>query len=170
MPIPTRRLDDVAEIAHMDFLKIDVQGSERDVLTHGRRKLAETVAVQTEMSFIPLYENQPTFGEMDILMRELGFLPHCFAEMKVWPLAPTVVGGDPHKGLRQLLEADLVYVRDFRRASNMTMEQWKHLALIAHHCFGSVDLVARCLNMLIELGALPADAGQRYFSSLGKPN
>jgi FkbM family methyltransferase len=170
IPVSTKRLDDVSEIAHMDFLKMDIQGSERDVLNHGRAKLAQTVAVQTEVSFITLYENQPTFGEMDLLMRELGFLPHCFAEVKVWPLAPTIVSGKPNKGLRQLLEADLVYVRDFTRAQNMSAEQWKHLALIAHHCYGSVDLAARCLNMLAELGALPADASERYLSSLGKPN
>ena len=166
LPVSTKRLDDVAEIAHMDLLKMDIQGSEREVLEHARVKLAATVAVQTEVSFIPLYQDQPTLGEMDMRMRELGFLPHCFAEVKVWPLAPTIVSGKPNKGLRQLLEADMVYVRDFTRAANMSAEQWKHLALIAHHCYGSVDLAARCLNMLAELGALPADASQRYLSSL----
>ena len=168
--VPTKRLDDVAEIAHMDFLKMDVQGGERDVLAHGRTKLADTVAIQTEVSFITLYENQPTIGEMDMELRALGFIPHCFAELKVWPLAPTIVSGQPNKGLRQLLEADLVYVRDFTRAKSMSVEQWKHLALIAHHCYGSVDLAARCLNMLAELGGVPAGASERYLSSLGKPN
>lgn len=166
LPVSTHRLDEIAEIAHMDFLKMDIQGAERDVLTHGRAKLAETVAVQIEVSFITLYEGQPTLGEMDVMMRELGFLPHCFAEMKIWPLAPTIVSGQPNKGLRQLLEADLVYVRDFTRAQNMTADQWKHLALIAHHCYGSVDLAARCLNMLAELGAVPANASEIYLSSL----
>ena len=168
--VPTKRLDDVAEIAHMDFLKMDIQGSECDVLAHGRVKLAEAVAVQTEVSFITLYENQPTIGEMDRELRGLGFIPHCFAEMKVWPLAPIIVSGQPNKGLRQLLEADMVYVRDFTRADGMSGEQWKHMALIAHHCCGSVDLAARCLNMLAELGAVPAGASERYLSSLGKPN
>lgn len=171
IPVATHRLDDVAEIANMDFLKMDIQGCEREVLMHGRRKLAQTVAVQTEVSFVPLYKNQPSFGEMDLLMRELGFLPHCFADLKVWPLAPTVVSGQPNRGLRQLLEADMVYVRDFTRAGNMSAEQWKHLALIAHHCYRSADLAARALNMLAELGAVPADASERYLSSLGrKPN
>jgi hypothetical protein len=171
-PVATHRLDDIAEVAQMDFLKMDIQGCERDVLAHGRAKLAGAVAVQTEVSFITLYKDQPTLGEMDVMMRELGFLPHCFAEMKIWPLAPTVISGQPNRGLRQLLEADLVYVRDFTRAKNMTAEQWKHLALIAHHCYGSVDLAARCLNMLAELGAVPADASQAYLSSLStrKPN
>ena len=169
--ISTRRLDDIAEIAHMDFLKMDIQGSERMVLLNGKAKLADTVAIQTEMSFVPLYKNQPVFGDMDLLLRELGFLPHCFAELKVWPLAPTVVADQPNRGLRQVLEADMVYVRDFTRAGNMSPEQWKHLALIAHHCYRSVDLVVRALNMLAELGAVPAGTSDRYLSSFGrKPN
>jgi len=171
IPVQTRRLDDIAEVAPPDFLKMDIQGSERDVLEHGREKLAGAVAIQTEMSFIPLYQGQPTLGEMDALLRRMGFLPHCFAEMKVWPLAPLVAGGQPNRGLRQLLEADMVYVRDFTRAANMTPEQWKHLALIAHHCYGSADLALRCINMLMELGALPQGSGQRYLDSLPrKPN
>ena len=171
MPVSTRRLDDITEIANMDFLKMDIQGCERDVLLHGKNKLAETIAIQTEMSFVPLYQHQPVFGEMDMLLRELGFLPHCFAELKVWPLAPTIVGGQPNRGLRQLLEADMVYVRDFTRASNMSAEQWKHLALVAHHCYRSADLAARALNMLAELKAVPADASEHYLASLGrKPN
>lgn len=171
IPVSTRRLDDIAEIANMDFLKMDIQGCEREVLAHGQRKLANAVAIQTEVSFVPLYKDQPTLGQMDLTLRELGFLPHCFADVKVWPLAPTVVSGQPNRGLRQLLEADMVYVRDFTRAGNMSAEQWKHLALIAHHCYRSADLAARALNMLAELGVVPADGSERYLSSLGrKPN
>jgi FkbM family methyltransferase len=169
-PISTKRLDDITEIAHMDFLKMDVQGSELDVLTHGRNKLAETVAVQSEVSFITLYEGQPSFGEIDLMLRGLGFIPHCFAAIKIWPLAPTIVSGQPNRGLRQLLEADLVYVRDFTRARNMSADQWKHLALIGHHCYGSVDLAARCLSMLAELGAVGGDARGRYLSSFPRPD
>jgi len=105
---------------------------------------------------------------MDLLMRAMDFLPHCFAEMKVWPLAPTLVSGKNNIGLRQLLEADLVYVRDFTHAANVAPQQWKHLALIAHHCYGSFDLAVRCLNMLIELGALPTDRVDDYVASLAR--
>ena len=42
----------------------------------------------------------------------------------------------------------------------------RHLAMEAL----SVDLAARCLNMLAELGAVPAGASQRYLSAVGKPN
>jgi FkbM family methyltransferase len=166
IPVTTRKLDDIAEIAQMDFLKMDVQGAEREVLAHGRAKLRDTVAIQTEVSFVPLYHGQPCFGEMDLALRELGFLPHSVIGTKIWPLSPMVVGNEPNRGIRQLLETDMVYVRDFSKPGNMSAEQWKHLALIAHHCYGSYDLALKAIISLMELGAVPADASKRYLASL----
>ena len=166
IPVATRKLDDIAEIAALDFLKMDVQGAEREVLAHGHAKLKDTVVIQTEVSFVPLYKNQPSFGDMDLALRALGFLPHSVTGTKLWPIAPMVVGNEPNRGIRQLLETDMVYVRDFSRPGNMTAEQWKHLALIAHHCYGSYDLALKALVTLMELGAAPPDASRRYLTSL----
>ena len=170
IPVTTRKLDDIAEIAHLDFLKMDIQGAEREVLAHGRAKLEESVVIQTEVSFVPLYQGQPVLGEMDLALRELGFLPHCVTGTKIWPIAPMVVGDAPNRGIRQLLETDMVYVRDFSRPGNMSAEQWKHLALVAHHCYGSYDLVLKAILTLIGMGALPEGANSRYLASLRKPN
>ena len=169
IPVTTRKLDDIAQITQLDFLKMDVQGAEREVLAHGRTKLADTVVIQTEVSFVPLYQGQPVFGEIDLALRELGFLPHCVTGTKIWPIAPMVVGDTPNRGIRQLLETDMVYVRDFSRPGNMSAEQWKHLALIAHHCYGSYDLALKAILTLIEMGAVPDGANKRYLASLRKP-
>ena len=170
IPVTTRKLDDVAEIAHLDFLKMDVQGAERTVLAHGRAKLADTVMIQTEVSFVPLYQGQPVFGEIDLALRELGFLPHCVTGTKIWPISPMVVGDQPNRGIRQLLETDMVYVKDFSRPQNMSAEQWKHLALVAHHCYGSYDLALKAIVTLIEMGAVPDGSNKRYLASLRKPH
>ena len=170
IPVTTRKLDDIAQITQLDFLKMDVQGTEREVLAHGRTKLADTVVIQTEVSFVPLYQGQPVFGEIDLALRELGFLPHCVTGTKIWPIAPMVVGDTPNRGIRQLLETDMVYVCDFSRPGNMSAEQWKHLALIAHHCYGSYDLALKAILTLIEMGAVPDGANKRYLASLRKPN
>jgi len=164
--VKTRKLDDIAEIAAMDFLKMDVQGAEREVLAHGQAKLKDTVVIQTEVSFVPLYKDQPSFGDMDLALRGLGFLPHSVSGTKIWPIAPMVVGDAPNRGIRQLLETDMVYVRDFTEADGMSAEQWKHLALVAHHCYGSYDLALKAILALMQLGAVPADANRRYLSSL----
>ena len=172
IPVATRKLDDIAEVTQMDFLKMDVQGAESEVLAHGRAKLRDTVVIQTEVSFVPLYKDQPCFGEMDLALRQLGFLPHSVTGTKIWPLSPMVVGNEPNRGIRQLLETDMVYVRDFSRPENMSAEQWKHLALIAHHCYGSYDLTLKAIVNLMALGAVAPDAGKRYLASLParKPN
>ena len=170
IPVTTRKLDDVAEVAHLDFLKMDVQGAERAVLAHGRAKLADTVVIQTEVSFVPLYQGQPVFGEIDLALRELGFLPHCVTGTKIWPISPMVVGDQPNRGIRQLLETDMVYVKDFSRPQNMSSEQWKHLALVAHHCYGSYDLALKAIVTLIEMGAVPDGSNKRYLASLRKPH
>jgi len=164
--VRTRRLDDIDEIENIDFLKIDIQGAELQVFGSGQQKLAKTVFVQTEVSFVPLYKEQPTFGVIDTTLHGMGFIPHCFAGVKQWPIAPTVIDGNPRKPLLQLLEADLVYVRDFSSPENMTGEQWKHLAMIAHHCYGSIDLVMHAIISATKIGALKSNAAHRYSNLL----
>lgn len=87
-PIDTVRLDEISEIAQLDFLKIDAQGSELSVFRGGRKKLGAAVAVQTEVSFIPLYEGQPVYGEIDGELRGLGFVPHAFVNIMRRLIAP----------------------------------------------------------------------------------
>ena len=164
-PTGTKRLDDIAEIAHLDFLKIDVQGSELSIFKHGARRLGDAVAVQTEISFMPLYKRQPLFGEVDQELRRLGFVPHAFAGITRAMIAP-LAGDNPYAALNQLLEADIVYVRDFTQPDRMQSEQLKHLAIIAHHCYRSFDLAACCIEKLAERGAIAKDAVQRYVSLL----
>jgi FkbM family methyltransferase len=169
IPVSTRRLDDISEVKALDFLKIDVQGSELAVFTNGRHKLSTAVAVQTEVSFLPLYERQPIFGEIDLELRAQGFVPHAFFDVKQWMIAPLIMD-DPHAALNQLLEADIVYVRDFTRPDKMSTEQLKHLALIAHHCYGSWDLATTCIHHLTARGAGPADSIPRYLTLIRQPN
>ncbi|HVV81305.1 MAG TPA: FkbM family methyltransferase [Pseudolabrys sp.] len=167
--IATRRLDDIAEIESLDFLKIDVQGSELAVFRGGRERLSRAVAIQTEVSFIALYEGQPTFGDIDVELRQMGFVPHAFAGVKKWAIAPVSMPKNQNSStLNQLLEADIVYVRDFSRDDAMNAEQLKHLALIAFHCYRSFDLAANCVRRLVALGAVPADALARYVALIGK--
>ena len=153
--LATRRLDDIAEIEELDFLKIDIQGSELAVFKHGRQRLAKAVAVQTEVSFVPLYKNQPVFGDVDLELRSLGFVPHMFAAINRKMIAP-MLGPDAAAALNQVVEADVVYVRDFIEADAMASEQLKHLAMIAHHCYGSFDLAVNCIHHLAARRADPS--------------
>lgn len=163
--VMTRRLDDIMEIEFLDFLKMDIQGAELSVIQNGHQRLKTAVAVQVEVSFIPLYEYQPPFGEIDLELRRLDFLPHCFAAIKSWPTA-TLAAKTPDLGAtKQLLEADILYVRDFTKPERMTSEQLKHLAIVAHHCYGSFNLAANCIHNLAGRNAVRASAAQLYIAA-----
>jgi FkbM family methyltransferase len=166
LPIQTHRLDDLDEVKDVDFLKIDIQGGELSALVHGRMKLGSAVAVQTEMQFVNLYEGQPSYWEIDQELRSQGFIPHAFQQLKKWPIGPLIFGNNPTLPLNQILEADVVYVRDFVRSDGVSDEQLKHLAVVAHHCYKSFDLAGRCVAILERRGALGFGSLQRYISIL----
>jgi hypothetical protein len=166
VPVATRRLDDIEEVAEIDFLKTDVQGAELAVFRSGKAKLANAVAIHTEVSFVTLYRGQPSFGDVDVELRAQGFLPHCFTHIKPWPVAPAVINGDPRTALRQLLEADVVYARDISKPEAMSDEQLKQLAIIVDHCYGSFDLALRCVMLLEQRGAVKPGAEGAYMASV----
>jgi len=148
LQVQSRRLDDIEGLAPIDFLKMDVQGAELMVLQHGALKLEACVAIQLEVSFVPLYEDQPAFGEIDGWMRAHGFLPHCFVDLKRWSIAPTIRDGDFRRPFNQLLEADIVYVRDPATYAGLESEQLARLGHIALLCYRSPDLAAHILSVL----------------------
>jgi FkbM family methyltransferase len=89
--VPLHRLDSVAsEILRPTdtaFLKIDVQGFEKQVLAGGNSTVSDRcVGMQLELSFLPLYEGGMLIREALDLAYSLGFtltgLRPCFTDMR----------------------------------------------------------------------------------------
>jgi len=140
------------------------------VLQNGVSKLKDCVAIQLEVSWTCLYEGQPSFGEVDVWMRTQGFTPHCMLELKRWSIKPTLFDNNPRITGNQLLESDIVYVRDPLRLDLFSVEQLKKMATITHYCLQSIDL---CVFVLLELeqrGSLPEGAHEHYLTRLGEFN
>jgi hypothetical protein len=116
----TRRLDDIEEVDAVDFLKMDVQARNYRFCKMEKRRLSKTAAAQVEVSFIPIYKDQPVFGEIDLELR--GLVPHAFAPVNQRMIAP-MRANDVYAGLNQLIEADVIYVRDFTKLDAMDVEQ-----------------------------------------------
>lgn len=141
--IPTVRLDDVPEISDCDLLKIDVQGAELDVLRHGQRVLSNATVVIAEAEFVPLYEGQPLFADLDIFMRSLGFRFVGFLAVgcNAWRAAPF---GD-HPGY--LTWADAVYVASDERLKELGSGKILKAFLIAHHILRNNGCAAHLLAL-----------------------
>lgn len=163
----TVRLDDLEEVGSIDWLKIDIQGGELRVFEHGERRLADTLVIQTEVNFVPLYEGQPLFADIDAWMREHGFMLHALLEQRRRLYAPLQVNNQIHEGLNQLTTADAVYVPSLDRLEKLTADELGKLAIILHAAYGSHDLALRVL-MIRDLKNKQNKA-ESFLVSLGLP-
>lgn len=75
--IDIRRLDDLADDLSLTtpiVAKIDVQGSELDVFEGGATTFRRCAALIVELSYFPLYEEQPLFDAVYERLKSLGFV------------------------------------------------------------------------------------------------
>jgi len=164
--VMTRRMDDVPGLPSLDFVKLDIQGAELTVLKNGSAKLRDCLAIQLEVSFVCLYENQPPFGELDLWMRSQGYLPHRFLDVKRWSIALTVFGGDFRAPGNQLLESDIVYIRNPLALEELSNLQLAKFAALSHYCFRSPDLCVHILLELVRRGELDGSVQEDYYNFL----
>ena len=100
--VPLRRLDDVLPSDNSSrriFLKLDVQGYESQVLAGATQLLSQTLAVQLEMSLLPLYKGETLMPEICAMMAHNGF--------ELWDLEPSF--RNPTTG--RLLQIDGIFTR-----------------------------------------------------------
>ena len=166
--IKTTKLDDVSELPLIDFAKMDIQGAELTVLKNGTEKLKDCLALQLEVSYISLYEKQPSFGEIDLWMRSQGFVPHCFLDVKRWSIYPTIFNNNFRTPGNQLLESDIVYIKDPLKLHLLSDDQLKKIAIISHYCFQSVDLSGFVFLELEKRNIVPKDSYKQYITNVKK--
>lgn len=61
------------EIGEIDFIKLDTQGTELDILLGSINSLKSVLAVEIEVEFVEIYEGQPLFSDILIFMNKNGF-------------------------------------------------------------------------------------------------
>ncbi len=143
--IPTVRLDDVDEIEKIDYLKIDIQGGELEVFRNGANRLQDCLVIQTEVEFLPMYEGQPLFSEVELYLRELGFTFHRFVPLVSRIIQPMLLNNDIYGQLSQATYADAVFIKDFTKFDQLTSRQLKTIALILNDIYESFDIALRAL-------------------------
>jgi FkbM family methyltransferase len=129
-------LDQVCQsegINDIDFLQIDVQGADLQVLKGASQTLDRTIlAVQIEVEFSHLYRHQPLFADVDTFLRKQEFTLFDFS-VAYRLRARSPIQSSQRSG--QLLWGDAIYFRDFIREEYSsplkTPEQILKLACIA---------------------------------------
>ena len=146
--VSTVRLDDIEELGNVDFLKLDVQGGELDVLEGAEQVLGDTLVVFTEVEFVEMYEGQPLFGDVDRHLRNKGFRFNGFNGIATRAYAPMLINNNPDDGLQQPLWADVWYIRDPSTYGEVSTEQLIMLAVMMHELRGSYDLALHIFGIV----------------------
>jgi len=75
--VPTMTINDWAAqhaIDHVDFLKLDVQGYELNIIKSCQRMLATVKIILTEVEFVSAYQNQYLYAEVKLWLETHGFI------------------------------------------------------------------------------------------------
>lgn len=141
----THRLDDIPEAADADFMKLDVQGAEVDVLNGAEKMLNTVTVIHTEVEFVPMYKGQPLFAEVDQRMRQAGFSLLKIAAVAGRTFQPIVANQDPNQMISQMLWAEAVYAKDFMKLDLLTPEKLLRMAVILHVVYQAFDFAHHAL-------------------------
>lgn len=162
--VDTARLDDVPETAGVDLVKIDIQGAELMALANAPQRLGTALVVQTEVEFVPMYRDQPLYGDIERLLRGHGFLLHKFESLVSRVVKPMLLGGNIRAGFSQILWTDAIFVRDPTKLDALDNGQLLRTAILLHECWGSVDLA---LHFLLAHDQRSGGAlGPRYLQAI----
>lgn len=133
-----------------DFLKVDTQGSELEILTGARTTLEQDVQiVEVEVEFTPLYQAQPLFAEVDQFLRGAGFhLQDLGNFLYMKPRSQAGVGGV--KG--QLVSADALYFKELTAETARMTEGTLRAVLLGYVAYGYPDKALVLLQQLSAAG------------------
>src|SRR5476649_3002680 len=116
------------------------------VFSHAESRLKDALIIQTEVEFLSMYVGQPLFSEVEMFLRQRGFMLHRFFPVVSRVIRPLLVGDDIRAGLSQVFWADAIFIRDITRLELLSDQQLLSMAVIAHDCYQSLDLVLHLLT------------------------
>jgi len=137
-------------LEYIDYIKLDTQGSELDILRGGADILKTVRALEIEVEFNPIYSGQHLFSDVDIFMRENGFA--------LWKLTNMVHYYDQNNDLPPVGK-DTIYYGDY-----CTQEFTKHSGQLywadAHYVrsdmlrgvYENPSLIARDIELMSMIG------------------
>ena len=101
-------------------------------------------------------------------MRSKGYLPHSFLQIKRWSISPTIFNDNFRQPGNQLLESDIIYIKDPLRLDLLSDIELKKFILISHYSFKSVDLSVYLILELEKRGVLIKNTFKNYINNFKK--
>jgi len=157
--IETTSLDEWASdygIMDVDFIKLDVQGAELEILKGCNSLLHSVVGMNIEVWFVPIYIGQPLFADIDTHVRSRNFdffTFHIydagqFVGRMASPVSFTKINTiEDRKKVGQLVTADALYFRDPIQYGLMSLNKLVKLICFSELCH-QIEYSFELLNVL----------------------
>lgn len=160
--VATSTLDEVVRVSGErapDFIKIDVEGAEAEILgPSGAKTMGDVLAVKIEVAALRFRKDQPVFGELDALLRDYGLELLDIAGVNRWRtngyVIPPRLSRDTVPYSRgQWVQADALYARRPDRLPDGSDPSDEHAAdrilrsawlLMAHGFFDHAEVLLKC--------------------------
>lgn len=147
-------------IRSIDFIELDTQGSELDILKGAEKFLRDSVlGLRIEVEFSPIYKDQPLFSDVDAFVRSCGFVLFDLSRHRYRRgSAPRTLATSG-----QLVYGHAYYMKDYRLISGP--DAWLHilkLSMVADY-FGAFDYA---YEMVKYLASLPQHPEAKTFSAI----
>lgn len=148
--VPGRPLDQLvieSGFKEVAYMKIDIQGMETQCFQGASNILQnDLVGIRTEVSFFPIYNNQPLFSDVDKVLRQFGFYPMRWIELHEWRRDtlikyPGITTGERPFSRGQMIHGDLIYMvqpEDLPADNEAQVKKLIRLGLVSM-CFDLMD-------------------------------
>jgi FkbM family methyltransferase len=161
-----------------DFVKVDTEGADLDVLKGGQHALESTFGIQIEVAFVARNIGAPLQPDIDLWLRKAGFTPYLLIR-EHWLRGNRVYGALSQP---QLVWADAVYFRDrawildriAQAASPEEAETRLCVILAILLAYNAHDYAAEIVAKVSESGVVASDTAEaaresvlRSLTSLG---
>lgn len=115
-----KKLDNFKE--NFDFIKIDTQGFNHNVLLGGVKKIKNTLAIEIEAEFIQIYKNQKLFEESKFFLEKNDFIIVDFLNLRRWSNLKNNIFG-------RLIFGNVLFIKDPTRVLK-NYSQFRKLIII----------------------------------------
>ena len=141
---------DSLNLPKIDFLKIDIQGAENDVLKGASSMLNSVLGLELEVEFIEIYKEQPLFGDICKTLSKNGFEFIDFVNLQRWERGA-------HNGHGQCIFGDALFLKspETLRNCNLDVDTWA--------AYITILIIYRRLDLIeVVLELLPKDIKKKF--------
>ena len=131
------------KINSIDFIKIDIQGAELDVLKGAEKSLKNVLTIVSEVEFLPIYNEQPLFGDVCSFLKSKDIMFHKFLGLSGRSLIPVILENNINFPTQHMW-SDAVFIKNILKIKELNNSQLLKQTIFSY-LYGSPDLSYFCL-------------------------